>query len=65
MLRVKKWILWYKTQAQKKYWTAKAMILLAYSTLRKPAGTEFTVKGKKCGRFEYLRHILPLMANWK
>ena len=61
--RLMKWAAWYKQELEVAWYKAKAIVLMAKHVLCKPKGTEFTVRGKKCGRVQYLKYVLPII--WK
>lgn len=65
MKRLEKWIHYYKHEIKRRILMARALIVVAYDALRRPAGTQFTIKGKKCNRFQYLWVALPRLAGWR
>lgn len=65
MKRLEKWIRYYKHELKRHILMARALIVVAYDALFRPAGTEFTIRGKKCNRFQYLWVALPRLAGWR
>lgn len=63
MTRLIKWLVWYKREIQVAWFKTKATILLSIDMMKKPKGTEFTIRGQKCNRVQYLIGVIPLI--WK
>lgn len=65
MKRLEKWIRYYKHELKRHILMARALIVVAYDALFRPAGTEFTIRGKKCNRFQYLSSVIPMLMKMK
>lgn len=63
MKRLEKWIRYYKHEIKKHALMTRAVVVVAYDALRRPAGTEFTIRGKKCNRFQYLYVVIPKLLG--
>lgn len=65
MNRLDKWIRYYKHEIKRHVLITRAVVVVAYDALRRPAGTEFAIKGKKCNRFQYLYVVIPKLIGKK
>ena len=63
MKRLEKWIRYYNHEIKKHALMTRAVVVVAYDALHRPAGTEFAIRGKKCNRFQYLNHVIPRLLG--